>query len=243
LRAAAQILSEIMRAILCAGLLAGVLLTSKGSRLGFADVQAAGGSQTSTSDTKPTVYVSDFEIDVAPRISGAGNKPPSGSGFIALQSGRQNPEEETRKRASQLVDWMSTKVMVALQKAGYPAVRMHRGDARPDSGVQIRGLFAEVDSENHWRRAVIHSADDAGKMQALVAVANLSKPEQALYEFAPLPGNEPGPGAVITLSPYVPLTRFDLSKDANEDAFQKIAPRIVDDLTALLNANPTAISK
>jgi Domain of unknown function (DUF4410) len=229
-----------MRAILCATLLAG-LFTSKWSGL-FAEGRGGAGAQASTTDTKPTVYVSDFEIDVAPKPAGTGNRPPSGFAFAAQQPGRQNPEEETRRRAGQLVDWMSNKVMAALQKAGYPAVRMHWGDARPESGVQIRGLFAEIDSENHWRRAVIHSADDAGKMQALVAVANLSKPEQALYEVAQMPGNEPGPGAVITLSPYVPLTKFDVSKDAKEDVFQKIAPRIVDGLTALLNANPAAVS-
>jgi hypothetical protein len=120
---------------------------------------------------------------------------------------------------------------------------MHQGDARPDSGVQIRGLFAEVDNENHWRRAVIRSGDDSGKMEALVAVANLSKPDQALYEIAHLPGNEDKPGAVITLSPYVPLTKFDLSKDADENVFKAIAPRIVNDLTDLLNRNPAALTE
>jgi hypothetical protein len=78
-------------------------------------------------------------------------------------------------------------------------------------------------------------------MEALVAVANLAKPDQALYEIAPLPGNEPGPGAVITLSPYVPLTKYDLGKDADEKDFQQIAPRVVKDLTDLLQSNPFAI--
>jgi hypothetical protein len=107
--------------------------------------------------------------------------------------------------------------------------------------VGIRGLFAEVDSENHWRRAVIRTTTDSGKIEALVVVSNLAKPEQALYEIAQLPGNEPGPGAVITLSPYVPLTKYDLSKDAKEEAFQQIASRIVKDLTDLLQRNPAAI--
>jgi Domain of unknown function (DUF4410) len=228
-----------MRAFLCAGILAALFLTPHWNGLELADAHAAAKApQAATSATKPTVYVSDFEIDVLPP-SDSGSKA-QGS---ARQPGRQNPEEEARKQADRLVDLMSTKVVAALQKGGYTAVRMHRGDARPDSGVQIRGLFAEVDNENHWRRAVIQTADDSGKMEALVTVANLAKPEQALYEVAHLPGNEPGPGAVITLSPYVPLAKFDLSKDANEDAFQKIAPRIVDDLTALLNANPAAMSQ
>jgi hypothetical protein len=184
---------------------------------------AAKGPQTDT-PPKPTVYVSDFEIDVVP---------PEG--------GQQKPEDDPRKLAGRLVELMSTKLVAALRKGGYTAVRIHPGDARPDKGVQIRGLFAEVDEENHWRRAVIRSADDSGAMEALVAVANLAKPEQALYEIAPLPGNEDKPGAVITLSPYMPLTKFDLSKDAKEDMFQKIAPQIVNDLTDLLNANPLAI--
>jgi hypothetical protein len=72
-------------------------------------------------------------------------------------------------------------------------------------------------------------------------VANLAKPEQALYEIAHLTGNEDRPGAVITLSPYVPLTKFDLSKDADENVFKGIAPRVVDALTDLLRRNPAAI--
>jgi Domain of unknown function (DUF4410) len=183
---------------------------------------AAKGPQTDT-PPKPTVYVSDFEIDALPP-----------------QPAQQKPEDDPRKLARRLVELMSSKLIAALQKAGYTAVRTRPGDARPDSGVQIRGVFAEVDDENHWRRAVIRSADDSGKIEALVTVANLAKPDQALYEIAQLPGNEDKPGAVITLSPYVPLTKFDLSKDAKEDVFQKIAPQIVNDLTALLNANPSA---
>jgi hypothetical protein len=185
----------------------------------------ATGRRTTTPPPKPPVYVSDFIIDVEP------------------ESDVQNPEDDPRKLASHLVDLMSTKLVVALRKAGYSATRMHADDIRPDQGVQIRGLFAEVDEENHWRRAVIRSATDSGKMEALVAVANLSKPEQALYEIAPLPGNEDRPGAVITLSPYVPLTKYDLSKDADENVFKGIAPRVVNDLTDLLNRNPAAITE
>ena len=186
----------------------------------------ATGRQITSSPPKPTVYVSDFDIDVEP-----------------LQAGAQEPEDDPRKLAGHLVELMSTKLVVALQKAGYSATRMHVGDALPDKGVQIRGLFAEVDEENHWRRAVIRSATDSDKMEALVAVANLSKPQQALYEIANLPGNEDRPGAVITLSPYVPLTKYDLSKDADENVFKGIAPRVVNDLTDLLTRNPAAMTQ
>lgn len=196
-------------------------------------------SQLDTASDKPTVYVSDFQLDALPADAGSHTStatPPPASPDARKQA------EEARKQASHIVDLMAGNLVQALQKAGYTAVRLHSGDARPDHGVRVRGLFAEVDKENHWRRAVIRSASDSGKIQVLVGVANLNKPDQALYEIANLPGNENKPGAVITLSPYVPLAKFDLDKDASEEAFQKIAARIVSDLTALLNSNPAAVS-
>jgi len=207
-------------------LLTGAILLSTNWSVGDASVWRTT-PQTPTAGPKPTVYVSDFQIDVVP---------PSGPAA-------QKPQDDPQKLAHHIVELMSTKLIIALQKAGYSATRMHAGDPRPDSGVQIRGLFAEVDNENHWRRAVIRTATDTGKIQALVAVANLAKPEQALYEIAHLPGNEDKPGAVITLSPYVPLTKYELSKDANEDVFRGIAARVVNDLTELLQRNPAAISE
>jgi len=75
------------------------------------------------------VYVSDFVIDVVPAQSG-------------VHGGRRSAKSW---RATSGAD--VTRLVVALQKAGYSATRMHAGDARPDSGVQIRGLFAEVDNE------------------------------------------------------------------------------------------------
>ena len=217
-----------MKAFPRGAFLAALLLTLSWSSLKLFGRSAPGTpGQGVDPSPKPPVYVSDFEIDVVPA---APTPPPK-------------PEDDPRKHASELVELMSTKVVDALQKAGYSATRMHAGDSRPDNGAQIRGLFAEVDDENHWRRAVIHTATDSDKMQALVAVSNLAKPDQALYEIAHLPGNTPGPGAVITLSPYVPLTKFDLTKDADENVFKRIAPQVVNDLTDLLRRNPYAIPK
>ncbi len=186
------------------------------------------------STAKPAVYVSDFDLDVVPanadRNTSTATSPPTPQA-AAKQA------EEARKQASRLVDRMAANLVLALQKAGYTAVRLRPGDARPDHGLRIRGLFAEVDAQNHWRRAVIRGGSDSGKIQMLVTVANLTK------EIAHLPDNENRPGAVITLSPYVPLAKFDLEKDAPEEAFQKTAARIVSDLTALLNVNPAAVSQ
>jgi hypothetical protein len=224
-----------MKASLRAAVLAALLFTPNWYGLEFANGNAAAkGAQTSAA--KPTAYVSDFEIDVV--ASG-----PASGVAAAPQAGARAADDDPRKRASQLVELMSTKLVAALRKAGYTAVRLQAGATRPDSGVWIRGVFAEIDNENHWHRAVIRTAGDSGKMQAVVSVANLAKPDQALYEIANVPGNENKPGAMITLSPYAPLTKFDLNKDANEDVFKGIASRIVADLTALLNANPSAMSQ
>lgn len=183
---------------------------------------------------KPTVYVSDFDLDVVP---GKFNPPPANQANQA--AGKK--EEDPKKLASHLVDLVSTSLVVALREAGYSAQRLPRDQGRPSGGMQIRGIFAEVDKENHWRRAVIRSGSDTGKMQLLVSVANLARPEQALYEIAPLPGNENKPGAVITLSPYVPLEKFEINKDSGDDLIKKTASRVVADLSALLNANPAAV--
>lgn len=193
-----------------------------------------------TSSDKPTVYVSDFDLDVLP-VDAARN--PSTATPSPVSADARKQSDEARKQAARIVDLMATNLVQALQKAGYTAVRLHSGDGRPDHGMRIRGLFAEADKENHWRRAVIRGASDSGKIQALVSVADLDKPEQALYEIANLPGNSNKPGAVITLSPYVPLEKFDFDKDAPDDAFQKTAAHIVNDVTALLRANPTAASQ
>jgi len=195
--------------------------------------------QTGAASDKPAIFVSDFELDVLPANS---ERSASTATPLPTPPGAAKQADEARKQAGHLVEQMRTDVVLAFQKAGYSAVRLHSGDARPDHGVLIRGLFAEVDKENHWRRAVIRTASDSGKIQVLVSVVNLSKPDQALYEIANVPGNGNKPGAVITLSPYVPLAKFDFDKDAPEEAFQKTAARIVKDLIALLNANPGAVS-
>jgi hypothetical protein len=213
----------------------------------------ANASQSPASAVKPPIYVYDFELDVAPpgsptQVSGQdlpSNVTSTAAMLFPNQQPRKkpvNPEEEKRKHASELVNWMSASLIAELQKAGYSANRVHAGE-RPGSGVAIRGIFTEIDPQNHWRRAVIRSADDSGKMQAVVSVANLAKPEQAMYEIAPLPGNEAKPGAVITLSPYVPLTKYDLDKKADQPALQAIAARMVKDLTALLATNPAAFTQ
>lgn len=189
---------------------------------------------------KVRVYVSNFELDVAPL-------PPAQRLAAAVANAKPGTKIEQPpdpfKQASELVDMTASKLVAALQSAGYAARRLRPGEGRPAEGLQIRGLFAEVDSENHWRRAMIRTGVDKGKMEVVVAVGNLARPEQTLYEIAPLPGNKDKPGAVITLSPYVPLQKYDLDKNADDKAIANVAAQVVADLTALLSQNPAALPK
>ena len=208
-------------------------------------------AQAQATSSKPSVYVSDFDLDVVPTklppkppaATPASSTPPSGQTARKNAAPNANQDEDPAKFAAHLVDLVSTNLVQALQDAGFSAQRLGRNQGRPDSGVQIRGIFAEIDKENHWRRAVIRTTSDSAKIQLLVSIANLAKPEQALYEIAHLPGNENKPGAVITLSSYVPLEKFEIDRDANEDQIKKAAARIVSDLSKLLNANPAAVSQ
>ena len=185
------------------------------------------------------VYVTNFQLDVAPAQ-------PAPRPAQANSNPRGKPPIEPpdpHKLAGYVVDLMASKLVAALRREGYAAQRLGTDDERPSSGVEIRGIFTEVDEENHWRRAVIRSGEDTGKMNAIVAVQNLARPDQTLYEIAPLPGNEDKPGAVITLSSYVPLQRYEVDKDGTEDMFAKVAARVVSDLTELLVRNPGSVQE
>jgi Domain of unknown function (DUF4410) len=196
-------------------------------------VQAASPQQ--TPDISPQdvpVYVQNFELDVlrptTPR------KPPRNPA---------EPEPDPAALANHIVDLMATKLVADLRKAGYPAHRLRPGQPRPSSGVEIRGIFVEVDDQNHWRRAVIRTGDDTGQMQAMVAVENLARLPLALYEIAPLPGNDDKPGAVITLSAYLPMQKYDADKSGDEDIFGRAASQIVSDLAAFVQKNAEALQQ
>src|SRR5690242_21074173 len=133
---------------------------------------------------KVPVYVANFELDVAPFLPAPRRAVPAPN---PSQPGAKPEPLDPGQLARHVVDTMATKLVAALQNAGYSAQRRQPADGRPDYGVQIRGIFTEVDGQNHWTRAVIRSVSDNGKMNAMVAVGNLARPDQVLYEIANLP--------------------------------------------------------
>jgi hypothetical protein len=201
---------------------------------------AAAAQQTADASTAKSriVYVSDFELDA---MGGKEQKsPPAGTSTPAAAPDAKK-EDGPAEQASKLVDFMSTTLVKELEKAGYTARRLRPGEARPPEGVGIHGVFAEPDEQNRLRRAVVGDGPSVGKMELFVGVSNLARPEQALYAVAD-PKSENKPGAVITVSSYAPVAKFEMEKNATEKTVKDTASTIVADLTLLLNANIAAVT-
>jgi hypothetical protein len=194
-----------------------------------------------SADKSRIVYVSDFELDVPNSAEkGVAEKSvPSSAQATAAQSDAKKEDGPT-EQANKLVEFMSTTLVKELQKAGYTAQRMRPNDARPDEGIQVKGVFTEPDAENHLRRAVIGSGPSVGKMTLFVGIGNLARPDQALYAVVDLKNienSENKPGAIITVSAYAPVAKFEMPKNVTEKAVKDTAAAIVADLTLLLNTN------
>jgi uncharacterized protein DUF4410 len=190
-------------------------------------------------DKSKVVYVSDFELDV---VGGKEQKSPPPGASSASAAADSKKEDGPAEQAGKLVDFMSVTLVKELERAGFTAHRLRPGEARPAEGVAIHGVFAEPDEQNRLRRAVVGDTPSVGKMELFVGVSNLARPEQALYAVAdPKAPNKPG--AVITVSSYAPVAKFEMEKNATEKTVKDTASTIVADLTVLLNANIAAVTQ
>jgi hypothetical protein len=151
-------------------------------------------------------------------------------------------DDSPRAQAAKLVDLTSTTLVKVLEQSGYSVRRLRSGAAPPDSGVILRGVFAQVDASFGIRRMVIGGVATDPKMQLFVGIGNLSRPEQTLYAvISPQPADNLGP--LISVSAYAPIGRYELDSDPSEDLLRRTATNIAGDLTRLLNANPLALEQ
>ena len=148
-------------------------------------------------------------------------------------------EDQAAEQAGRLVDFMAITLVADLKRAGYSVHRLRPEDSRPTDGIRISGIFAEPDPQNRLRRAVMGTFSPDGKMSLFVGIANLERPDQAIYAAAE-PGGANRAGSVITVSSYAPVARFELGKATTEKAVRDTAAGIVADLNALLGANVIA---
>jgi hypothetical protein len=141
------------------------------------------------------------------------------------------------------VNALSENLVRTLEKVGYAVRRLRDGEAPPQAGLRIRGVFAEPDEQNRIRRLLVGSDSTTPKMLLYVGVDDLARPEQPLYEVAKPPNNDARHGPVITVTSFSPVARFEMDKNPSDDDLKKITGDIVTGLSALLRANPTAVSQ
>jgi Domain of unknown function (DUF4410) len=151
-------------------------------------------------------------------------------------------DDSPAAQAARLVNLTATNLVKALEQAGYTARRL-RGGARPDSGIIIRGVFAQADANAGLRRIVVGGDSTDSKMVLFVGVGNLARPDQVVYLPVGPTSADGRLGPVINVSVYAPISRFDLEKNPSEDSLKRLAPQIVNEVTTLLNANRLAVSE
>jgi len=177
------------------------------------------------------------------------NSTPTGSSSktsrppVSARPADSQADDTANERANALVTVMSENLLRTLGKAGYTVRRLRAGEALPQAGLRIRGVFAEADEQNRIRRLLVGSDSPTPKMLLYVGVDDLARPEQPLYELAKPPSSDGRHGPVITVTSFSPVARFEMDKNPSDDDIKKITGDIVADLNALLRANPTLASQ
>jgi hypothetical protein len=200
--------------------------------------------------TSIPIFISDFELfasAVAPlakssspaQVNRAGPPSSAKDSTSAVFEDADTPSTQARR----LMDFFSLSLFQSLKKSGYTVSRQASPRGGASAGVLLRGVFAEPDALNRIRRAMLGGGAPGAKFFLYVGTFNLSRPDQPLYQVAPLQSADSRYGPVITPNAYIPLVKYELPKNPSEDDVRKICDEIVRNLTTLLNANPLAFSQ
>ena len=203
-------------------------------------------ANTSTAATSPVSAANQpaGAVVVADAQNNATKLDPAKADAIKVDTTKGDPpaDDSPHAQAAKLVDLASTTLVKVLEQEGYSARRLRNGASAPDSGVVLRGVFAQVDANSGLRRAVIGGLATDAKMQLFVGIGNLARPEQPVYAVvSPQPADNVGP--LISVSVYAPVGRYELDRDPSEELLKRTATSIAGDLTRLLNANPLALQQ
>lgn len=221
-----------------------------------------------TSADAPVVYVSDFDLDVVqpkptrkappkhtspasasrspsgvPRTGPSATSEPTSSQNADADASDTSKEETPADQANTLVKAVSENIIRALTQAGFDARRLDANAPLPQTGVRVRGVFAEADEQNRARRLLVGGEPVGPNIILYVGVNNLKSPEQPLYLLADPPANDPRHGPVITVTSYAPAARYELSRDPSGDELQKISRQIASDLSALVSTNRLSLTQ
>lgn len=193
------------------------------------------------------VYVSAFDINAAPAQESAkvsppaspqkptGSPPPNSASSVSPRDA-----DSSAKRADRLKTFFGDALLQALRKSGFNTAPI--GSSHPEKGVLLKGVFAEVDSQNHNCLAILGATNPASSFVLYVGAYNLARPDQPLYRVMTMENCDAKFGPVITLNNYVPMDEYAVSKNPTEDEVRKVCAQIVANLRALLSVNSAAFS-
>lgn len=173
------------------------------------------------------VCVKDFELSLAPATT------PDAPNSAYSDKRR----EDLELRSRQVQDYFAETLAEILRKQGYSPCR---NQTSPANGILLEGVFAEPDQKNRIRRALLGSGSPATKLTLYVGAFDQKNMNEPLYRAAPVQEPDPNYGPVITLNAYIPMARYELAKDAGEEAMRKICGQIAADVAALLQRNPAS---
>jgi len=191
------------------------------------------------------VYVSLFDINAAPGKEPAvvSKAPVPQKSQPDVQAPGESPHvlqdaEPSSKQAERLKAFFGDALVQALRKSGFNAAP--EGSSRPEKGVLLKGVIAEVDSQSHNCLAILGGAAPAPKFVLYVGVYNLARPDQPLYRVMTMENCDAHYGPVLSLNNYIPMDKYEFSKSPTEDEVRKICTLVVANLKALLSVNSAA---
>jgi len=204
-----------------------------------------------SSDFEPRsvpVYVVPFEIHSGAEAQSR-KSPPQRPAKRSQDNSKETSEsqpvwEDSDTAAAQvrsLKKFFSDSLVQAFQKQGFPAAP--QGGTAAQKGILIRGVFAEVDSRSRNCLGLLGGTAPSTQFILYVGIFNLSRPDQPLYQPVLTESCDARYGQLISLNNYVPMNKYEMSKDPKEEEIRKICARIVSQLTTLLQANPSAFAQ
>ena len=193
------------------------------------------------------VFVSLFDLNAAPgkeptaaTPAPASQKPPPGARASGESPRVLQDAETSSKQADRLKAFFGEALVQALRKNGFNAAPL--GSSHPEKGVLLKGVFAEVDSQNHNCLAILGGTTAAPKFLLYVGAYNLARPDQPLYRVMNMENCDAHYGPVISLNNYIPMDKYEVGKSPGEEEVRKLCGQIVANLRALLSVNSSAFS-
>jgi hypothetical protein len=228
-------------------LLAGLAPVLLPGRAGPVSITASSARNSDFNPKSVRVYVSLFDLSAAPGKEPAAIAPapaPQKSQPGARTSGESprvlQDTDTNSKQAERLKAFFGDALLQALRENGFNAAP--QGNSHPEKGVLLKGVFAEVDSQNHNCLALLGGTTPAPKFLLFVGAYNLARPDQPLYRVMTMENCDAHYGPVISLNNYIPMDKYEVSKSPTEDEVRKVCGQVVANLRALLSVNSAAFS-